>query len=341
VQAHLAELKLMQELDKLPPELADCPALPDDGVLVYEPRRGGDSIDAPSSSVPGCPRSSARRFVFLELIATGGFSAVFKAYDLRRHCHVACKLHHISRDWGDARKEAFVRHVEREIDITAVIEHPRIVETFAAFEIDKSTFVSVMPFCNGGSLADLLKKHGPLAEKDARSVITQVLLGLRHLHSQRDRIIHYDLKPANILFHDGEVRLSDFGLSKVMASGDGATSAGMELTSYGAGTHGYLPPECYEGDSSRICPKVDVFSAGVVWFVTLFYPQKPFFAQASQQQIMQLTPHAIRQETEKLQFPGKLSDDGKAALRRCLVARREERPDVDTLLQDAYFTRNK
>eukprot|EP00965_Chrysotila_dentata_P081958 2704651-Pleurochrysis_carterae.AAC.1 len=42
-----------------------------------------------------------------------------------------------------------------------------------------------------------------------------------------------------------------------MASGDGATSAGMELTSYGAGTHGYLPPECYEGDSSRICPKVE------------------------------------------------------------------------------------
>ncbi len=59
------------------------------------------------------------------------------------------------------------------------------------------------------------------------------------------------------------MRLSDFGLSKVMAPTDGlsgsargpATSTGMELTSYGSGTHGYLPPECYLGDASRICPK--------------------------------------------------------------------------------------
>ena len=41
-----------------------------------------------------------------------------------------------------------------------------------------------------------------------------------------------------------------------MAAGDGGTQGGMELTSYGSGTHGYLPPECYEGDASRICPKV-------------------------------------------------------------------------------------
>ena len=46
-------------------------------------------------------------------------------------------------------------------------------------------------------------------------VILQVLSGLRHLHGRKEPIIHYDLKPANILFHEGEVRLSDFGLSKV------------------------------------------------------------------------------------------------------------------------------
>ena len=73
---------------------------------------------------------------------------------------MACKLHHVSRDWGDARKEAFVRHVEREIDITVGVHHRRVVETFAAFEINASTFVSVMPFCNGGSLAELQPPAG-------------------------------------------------------------------------------------------------------------------------------------------------------------------------------------
>lgn len=174
-----------------------------------------------------------------------------------------------------------------------------------------------MPYCNGGSLADLLRRQGALPEKDAKSVVVQVLHGLRHLHAQvpapaapapdrrldlrptpapashrdlrrspqRDPVIHYDLKPANILFHDGEVKLSDFGLAKVMVGADeGAASqrGSMELTSYGSGTHGYLPPECYEGETSRICPKVDVFSAGVVHFHALFYPHRPFFKEASQ-----------------------------------------------------------
>ena len=104
-----------------------------------------------------------------------------------------------------------------------------------------------------------------------------------------------------------QVRLSDFGLSKVMSPAGGAAGAagaagtvgpqhGMELTSYGSGTHGYLPPECYEGDGiSRVCPKVDVFSAGVVHYLMLFYPNKPFFKHASQQQILQMKPSLIRQ----------------------------------------------
>lgn len=67
------------------------------------------------------------------------------------------------------------RHVEREIEITVGVQHRRVVETFAAFEINDSTVVTVMPYCNGGSLADLLRRHGPLAEKDARSIIVQAL----------------------------------------------------------------------------------------------------------------------------------------------------------------------
>ena len=111
----------------------------------------------------------------------------------------------------------------------------------------------------------------------------------------------------------------------------------MELTSYGSGTHGYLPPECYEGDASRIDTKVDVFSAGVVFYVMLFYPHKPFFRQANQAEIMQMQPHAIRAETQALAFPAKVSADAQALLRRCLNPNRDERPDVLALLDDPYL----
>ena len=98
-----------------------------------------------------------------------------------------------------------------------------------------------------------------------------------------------------------------------------------------AGTHGYLPPECYEGESSRICPKVDVFSAGVVWFTMLFYPAKPFFADASQQQIMQMSSHSMRTEAQRLAIPDckpALSKEVQEALRRCLAPSRADRPDA-------------
>lgn len=59
------------------------------------------------------------------------------------------------------------------------------------------------------------------------------------------RVIHYDLKPANVLF-DGQgcAKLTDFGLSKVVDEGC-SQAGGIELTSHGAGTYWYLPPECF------------------------------------------------------------------------------------------------
>ena len=86
-----------------------------------------------------------------------------------------------------------------------------------------------------------------------------------------------------------------------------------------------------------MCPKVDVFSAGVVHFVMLFYPHKPFFKQATQQQIMAMKPHDIRHATQQLDFPGKMSAEGQAFLRRALAPRREERPEVPELLADPYM----
>ena len=87
---HFSELQLLQELDAVSEELRNCPSLPESGV-VYEPGALSNRPD------PG-------RFVLLDLIGTGGFATVFKAYDLQKHEWVACKLHSVDSSWTEARK---------------------------------------------------------------------------------------------------------------------------------------------------------------------------------------------------------------------------------------------
>lgn len=92
------------------------------------------------------------------------------------------------------------------------------------------------------------------------------------MHNNKDKIIHYDLKPQNIMFHKGELKIADFGLCKVIES----DVSRLELTSQGVGTYWYLPPECFEsGKNATISTKVDVWSVGVIFYEMLF-GERPF-----------------------------------------------------------------
>ena len=111
--------------------------------------------------------------------------------------------------------------------------------------------------------------------------------------SSRKSIIHYDLKPANILFDEmGDAKITDFGLSKIIDLICEGTS--MELTSQGAGTYWYLPPECFD-DNPRISTKVDVWSLGVIVYQMLF-GKRPFGEGRSQERI--LTEGIIKNATQ-------------------------------------------
>ena len=98
--------------------------------------------------------------------------------------------------------------------------------------------------------------NGCLSEREARVITCQIFAGLAYLSSAQRRVIHYDLKPGNILFDAaGRVKITDFGLSKIMEETGG--SDGLELTSQGAGTYWYLPPECFQtGVTPKISSKV-------------------------------------------------------------------------------------
>jgi len=283
------------------------------------------------------------RYLLLMLVGKGGFSEVHKAFDLVELRDVACKIHQLNSQWNEERKANFTKHVCREQSIHKQLDHPRVVRLYDVFEIDNNTFCTILEYCGMGCDLDLqLKNHKMFTEREARSVIVQIFSGLKYLNEQSKPIIHYDLKPGNILYINGEVKITDFGLSKIMEDHDAGE---MELTSQGAGTYWYLPPETFEVGKRppKISSKVDVWSAGVI-FYQLLYGKKPFGHDLSQQKI--LADQTIL-NAKNVDFPDKpiVSQPAKDFIRRCLAHNVIERPDVQQIckypfLQGSYKTKN-
>nr|XP_009630627.1 serine/threonine-protein kinase TOUSLED [Nicotiana tomentosiformis] len=279
------------------------------------------------------------RYALLNLLGKGGFSEVYKAFDLVDHRYVACKLHGLNAQWSEEKKQSYIRHAIREYNIHKTLVHHHIVRLWDIFEIDQNTFCTILEYCSGKDLDAVLKATPVLPEREARIIIVQIFQGLVYLNKKSQKIIHYDLKPGNVLFDEfGIAKVTDFGLSKIVE--DDVGSQGMELTSQGAGTYWYLPPECFElSKTPLISSKVDVWSAGILLYQMLF-GKRPFGHDQSQERI-------LREDTiikaRKVEFPTRpaVSNEAKEFIRRCLTYNQADRPDVLSIAQDPYLTYSK
>ena len=281
-----------------------------------------------------------QRYLLLSLLGKGGFSEVYKAFDLVDLREVACKIHQLNNQWSEERKANYAKHACREYKIQQSLEHHHIVRLLEVFEIDNNSFCTVLEYIDGCDLDYYLKLNKTLPEKEARSIICQILSALRYLNEIKPPIIHYDLKPANILYSNGCVYITDFGLSKIMDMTDHGGES-MELTSQGAGTYWYLPPECFEigHGPPKISSKVDVWSVGVVFYQLLF-GRKPFGHNMSQQAILAERTIVNAQKVEFAPKPA-VSNEVKEFISRCLEVRKDLRPDVLTLCEDPYIKGKK
>lgn len=217
---------------------------------------------------------------------------------------------------------------------------------FDVFELDHNSFCTILEYVHGQDLESYLSAMKTLSEKEAHSILVQLMSALKYMNELKDPIIHYDLKPANILYYQGQIKLTDFGLSKISSSNDFDSRVGITgcreiaLTSQGAGTYWYLPPEVFaspaSGEPITISSKVDVWSVGCIFF-ELLYGFKPFGNTKSQQTI--LKESTILNESHALDFPLKpvVSHEAKEFIKRCLEYRKEKRPDILLLATDAYL----
>lgn len=276
------------------------------------------------------------RYLLLNLLGKGGFSHVYAAFDLKNLVKVACKIHQPDPSWSVGRKRNYIHHATRECRIQKNINHRRVVQLSDVFLIDgDDSFCTILEYCNDGDLDYRMRLQSKFSEKETRCIIVQVVDAIYYLNNQDHPIIHYDLKPGNILFHDGEVKITDFGLSKIIEDRE---SGVLDLTSQGAGTYWYLPPECFSINQPRISSKVDVWSIGVLCYQLLF-GKKPFANNVPAVQILQ---NQMINSQSKVEFPTtiKVSDKATDFIKQCLITDQEKRPGVNTLVKHPFITKS-
>jgi tetratricopeptide (TPR) repeat protein len=204
---------------------------------------------------------SLRGYELRDLIGSGGFGAVYRAYQPAVDREVAIKV--ILPEF--AQHPDFVARFEAEARTVAKLEHPHIVPLYDYWHDVGGAFL-VMRYLKGGSLRDRLEASGALELAEVGRILEQICEALHAAHESA--VIHRDLKPENILLDErGQAYLTDFGIAKDLAA-ETQTRAGMLL-----GSVAYLAPE--QAKAEKVTPRTDVYALGVLIY-ELLTGQHPF-----------------------------------------------------------------
>lgn len=133
---------------------------------------------------------------------------------------------------------------------------------YAVFATEEE-FHLVMEYCPGQNLFRLLKSKSSLEEEEVKNIIRQIVKAFDYLHTQDPPIIHRDLKPENVLYHEGMVKLADFGWSNVTD----------DFRNTFCGTPDYLSPEMIQGIGHT--EKLDIWTIGILTY-ELLVGRSPF-----------------------------------------------------------------
>ncbi len=188
-------------------------------------------------------------------IGQGGFAQVFLATDQLLKRRVAIKV----LDSNLTEDETFLARFEQEAQSIASLEHPNILGIYDYGQAEGTAYL-VMPFIEGGTLYDRLRREKKLSLSQAGLYLQQAAMALDYAH--RRNIVHRDIKPQNMLLRseDDRLLLADFGIAKVLSSASAQSRTGI------LGTLSYMSPEQLEGN---VGISTDIYALGCVLFLML------------------------------------------------------------------------
>jgi eukaryotic-like serine/threonine-protein kinase len=199
----------------------------------------------------------ANRYRLERELGRGGMATVYLAHDLRHDRPVALKVVHL-----DLAATLGPERFQREVRTTARLQHPHILPVLDSGEAAAQLWYT-MPYVDGESLRDRLRRESQLPLDDALQIAREVADALGYAHSQG--IVHRDIKPENILLSQGHALVADFGIARALQATD---DEHLTATGLAVGTPAYMSPEQAVGTSS-VDGRSDLYSLGCVLYEML------------------------------------------------------------------------
>jgi len=248
---------------EIPRGAAFCPACGSASPTVITNERATAAPAAPALAAPTSERLAralGAKYEVKRLIGRGGFAEVYELWDKDLDRRLACKVLHPEIAWTPGMLARF----RQEAKALARLQDPAILAIHFTGDGEGLVYY-VMPFVEGESLAERLRRRGPYSADEALKIAEPILQALSHAHTQG--LVHRDIKPDNVMVEakSGRVLLLDFGIAKLLDPGGSDAGGAKTATGFTVGTVQYMSPEQALGQSN-LDGRSDLYAFGAMLY---------------------------------------------------------------------------
>ncbi|MFL6293110.1 MAG: protein kinase domain-containing protein [Thermoanaerobaculia bacterium] len=245
----------IRELLEAQRRLVQLPPSETGGDEIEELRRSFDALERSLSDRRYLENVFLGRYQVVEPLGAGAMGSVFRGWDPKLQRGVALKTVRLDASVQPAKRRQLMETLLREAVTLARLSHPHVVPVYDVEDSPAGAFVA-MELVDGMNLESLLWKRGRLPADQAVPLGAAIARALAAAHAHG--FVHRDVKPANVLLgRDGSIKVSDFGISELLATN---TDRGKAVF----GTPGYVPPETLE--QGEYGTAGDLFALGAVLY---------------------------------------------------------------------------